>query len=219
MKDKTINHLTLGPQKPYNPNIQKAIDFATKAHKGQFRKDGIPYIHHPLNVAQKVIEFKNSKSLTTLIISACLHDTLEDTNTTYDDIVKEFGLLVANIVKELTNDPKTKESLGKQQYLAQKMSEMSSWALVIKLCDRLDNVQDLVPCNQEFKTRYIRETIGILTNLIKNRTLSNTHKAIIEQIIHTLFWVCQNEDLKKEIDELHSLFTNHQKKYEKRFPY
>ena len=170
--------------KSISEGLKKAINYATRMHKGQKRLNGTPYITHPLHVVENVLKYKKSKSMDIISISACLHDTIEDTEATYYDIVKLFGPQVAGIVQELTTDEDMKNALGKQQYLSIKMKNMSSWALVIKLCDRLDNVKDLLNCSdKKFKNKYTNETIGIIDYLITNRKLSKTHISIIEQII------------------------------------
>lgn len=174
--------------------LKKAIEFANKKHDGQTRKDGTPYMIHPLRVLKNVLKFKKSKYIENLLITACLHDTLEDTNTTYYELISEFGSEVASLVLELTSDSDMKRLLGKETYLKIKMKNMSSWALVIKLCDRLDNVIDLDTCNDiVFKDKYMLETIEIINYLINNRYLSNTHLDIIESIIDNLFRLCEND--------------------------
>ena len=176
-------------------DIKKAINYATKMHQGQTRKTGEPYIIHPLHVLQNVLKYKKSKNIETLLISACLHDTLEDTSATYYDIVENFGPQVASLVLELTTDEDMKNALGKQQYLSIKMKNMSSWALDIKLCDRLDNVNDLSSCQDEsFKNKYLNETIEIIDYLLKNAKLTNTHIAIIEEIIRILNKLSKDND-------------------------
>ena len=176
-------------------NLKKAIDYASKMHNGQTRLTGDPYINHPLHVLQNVLKYKKSKNIETLLISACLHDTLEDTSATYYDIVENFGPQVASLVLELTTDEDMKNALGKQQYLSIKMKNMSSWALVIKLCDRLDNVNDLLRCKDEvFNNKYINETIEIIDYLLKNAKLSNTHITIIEQISCVLIQLSKGDN-------------------------
>lgn len=177
--------------------LKKAIEYATKMHEGQTRLTGEAYIKHPLHVIQNVLKYKKSKNIETLLISACLHDTLEDTEATYYDIVQNFGPQVASLVLELTTDEDIKNILGKQQYLSIKMKNMSSWALVIKLCDRLDNTNDLLNCQDDsFKNRYINETIGIIDYLLKNAKLSKTHITIIEQIICLLIQLSKGDNEK-----------------------
>ena len=183
--------------------IEEAIEYATIMHKGQFRHDGSEYINHPIRVADYVLKFKNSKQLDTLIISAYLHDTLEDTNATYYDIIDRFGIDVASIVLQLTSEKELKKELGKEKYLKYRMKNMSSWALVIKLCDRLDNVVDLKSSSDEFKDKYIKETIGILDFVVHNRDLSNTHINIIKQILKEVELVnCLNNDQRIKIKTL-----------------
>lgn len=166
--------------------VNKALEYATIMHKGQYRKDGSEYINHPIRVANYVKKFKSSKNLETLIISAYLHDTLEDTKATYYFLVEKFGPQIASIVLELTSDSDFKKELGKTKYLQIKMKNMSSWALVIKLCDRLDNVSDLVNSNEFFKIKYTKETIEIINYLLDNRKLSKTHLTIIKNILKEL---------------------------------
>lgn len=71
--------------------IVKAMNFAAKAHTSQMRKDGVtPYINHPIGVANILTEIGNITDLT-VICAALLHDTVEDTDTTFEDIRNEFG--------------------------------------------------------------------------------------------------------------------------------
>lgn len=163
--------------------IQKAIEFATEKHKGQMRKfEKKEYIEHPKKVAQIIKENKESKKLNELIAAAILHDTLEDTKTTESELKKYFGKLIASLVKELTTNEEEKKEMGKKEYLLEKMANMSSWGLVIKLADRLDNVSDLSSSPKEFQKKYIEETKFILKQLEEKRKLSETHKKIIEKI-------------------------------------
>lgn len=161
-----------------------ALAHAVKAHKSQFRSDGIePYVKHPERVAAYVMKFKKSHNLDALIAAAYLHDTVEDTDTTHDDLVKMFGGLVASLVKELTSNNAEIAKIGKTEYLAQKMVGMSSWALVIKLADRLDNVQDIATArNPKWRAKYKNQTLDIIKRLEKDRELSGTHKEIIKAI-------------------------------------
>lgn len=165
-----------------NENALRALRLATKAHKGQFRKGGGEYINHPKEVARFVKQFKKSNNLDALISAAYLHDTVEDTDTTYEDLVKQFGGLIAGMVKELTTDKEASDAIGKGEYIANKMVKMSSWALVIKLADRLANVQDIDERPPEFQRKYASQTKLALDRLKTDRYLSNTHKKIITAI-------------------------------------
>jgi len=161
----------------------KAFFYAKDAHKGQTRSDGSRYIRHPARVAAIIKKYKTSKNINDILSAAYLHDTIEDTKTTENDIKQLFGGLVSSLVKELTSDKDKIKEVGKTQYLIDKMTKMSSWALVIKLADRLDNVSDLRTAKSEkFRQRYKKETEEILRQLQMNRELSATHKKIIAEI-------------------------------------
>ncbi|MBO5414286.1 MAG: bifunctional (p)ppGpp synthetase/guanosine-3',5'-bis(diphosphate) 3'-pyrophosphohydrolase [Bacilli bacterium] len=162
----------------------KALEFATEKHKGQIRKgaDKKEYINHPINVANLVQKYKESHNIDVLVAAAYLHDTLEDTDTTYYELVENFGVEVASLVSELTTNKDMKNGLGKDKYLAYKLKKMTSWALIIKLCDRLDNVSDLYSVDDTFRKKYVNETIFILNYIVDNRELSQPHLNVIKDI-------------------------------------
>jgi len=166
--------------------IEKAIVFAQEKHKGQLRRDGTPYILHPLRVSEIVRKFKKSNKLNEIMAAAILHDTLEDTDTTIPELLENFGELVTGIVIELTSEKNKIEIFGKTKYLSEKLSsskKVSRWALVVKLADRLDNISDLETLeDSEFAIRMKKETEDILIFLEKNRELSDTQKRLIEAI-------------------------------------
>ena len=201
------------------PNVKKhikeekfnlALEYATKMHNGQKRKDGTPYIMHPIRVANNVKKFKDSRKLEQLMMCGYLHDTVEDTDATIYDIDKIFGEEIASIVNEVTNDNVKKEQLGKEKYLSIKMRDMTSWALVVKLCDRLDNVSDLARAGEIFRIRYINETLGILSYILYEREFSYSHLKIIKEILNKLEEVSNlfgyNDErldkLKEDVDNL-----------------
>jgi (p)ppGpp synthase/HD superfamily hydrolase len=160
-----------------------AKNFAQQKHAGQLRKfSKNPYIEHPIKVAQIIKENKKSHKINELLAAALLHDILENTKTTEIELKKNFGKLITSLVKELTSEKENLKKIGKKEYLAKKMINLSSWALVIKLADRLDNVSDLNNCSKEFKEKYTKETKFILKEIEKKRKLSDTHKKLIKQI-------------------------------------
>ena len=79
--------------------INRAVDYARAKHDGQLRKDGSPYIIHPLAVAEIVAETGLD---TDAILGAILHDCIEDTDSTYDEISRRFGATVAALVEGVT---------------------------------------------------------------------------------------------------------------------
>ena len=165
-------------------DLEEVLNFATEKHKGQKRDDGNDYIIHPIRVAKLVDEFKGKYSTNrkVLLAAAFLHDTLEDTNTSYKELVDNFGEVVASLVLELTTAKYACHYIGKAQYLAEKMQHMTSYALTIKLADRLDNIMDLKGCRPEKKTKMINDTVYILNYLEKNRKLTKSQIAISNAI-------------------------------------
>jgi GTP diphosphokinase / guanosine-3',5'-bis(diphosphate) 3'-diphosphatase len=162
--------------------IAKAKSFAIEKHKGQKRKfSDERYVEHSIRVAKTVLGSKDSHELDTLVAAALLHDVVEDTKTKVEEIQNIFGDKVACLVEELTSRKGIRKE-EKAEYLSEKMLKMSSWALVIKLADRLDNVSGIEYTSKDFKERYSKETREILSKLESERTLSDTHKKLIEQI-------------------------------------
>ena len=170
--------------------IREAIHFAIESHDGQFRKfNGLPYVTHPIRVAKIVRNHKSSKNIQCIIIAAILHDVVEDCTdgtkeskeSMFNLIEVKFGTLVSSIVRELTSDPDEIKRLGKMNYLMSKMVNMSSYALVDKLADRLDNCSDLHE-SEQFANKYVPETRFILNGLNDGRYLSDTHKSLISKI-------------------------------------
>ena len=169
--------------------VKKAKDFATKAHIKQKRKGGAPYIIHPDAVAKIVHDTKESKKISHLIAAAYLHDTVEDTHITLDDIKKEFGDLVMTLVDELTTDEEKLAISGKEEYLIDKMLGMSSWALVIKLADRLHNLEDFEDIfngkdekRKKWARKYGKQTENIINELEWYRDLSWSQNVIVDAI-------------------------------------
>lgn len=157
--------------------VLKAIRFSEKAHKGQKRKvSGSDYFVHPLGVSYLVMKYKVSKVMSTLLAAAILHDTVEDTATNFTNILGQFGISVASLVHELTDDKVLMKEVGKLEYCKKRWFGMSSYALYIKLCDRLYNISD-TPTQEA-----IDITKELLNYLEKNRKLTKSHKAVIVEI-------------------------------------
>ena len=168
--------------------FEKAIVYAANAHQGQFRKgDGRPYILHPIAVMTRILSIKKSTNAFLLGTAAILHDVVEDCwkdksdKDKLDEISNEFGYCVASLVQELTLNKDMYEVVGKAEYLANEMKNMTSYALAIKLCDRLENVSDMESMSKEFQKKYCEETYFILGRL-NSRNLTKTHNKLIELI-------------------------------------
>ena len=164
-------------------NLKMAYEFAKVAHGDQKRKFvGVPYITHLDETAQLLWDATNGLASNSEYIAAILHDVVEDTDITLEEIGQHFGKEVADLVDELTIDQVEKEKEGKKKYLARKLNTMSEKALNIKLCDRLSNVVSLenkeVP--DDFVKWYIKETAYILDNL--DRDLNSIQLNLITKL-------------------------------------
>ncbi len=165
--------------------INKTLKFATEAHEGQTRSDGSPYINHPLRVTLNLTYaggFDND--INDVYAAAMLHDTVEDCGVTYETIEGLFNSTVASLVEELTNDKEECNRVGKIEYLSEKMLDMTSDALTIKLSDRYDNVCDIETAKSEkWRKKYKFETLGIMSKLLLDRNLNQTQKKFVRAII------------------------------------
>lgn len=140
-----------------------ALEFSAQYHSGQYRdgEDKIPYIIHPIGVCILVWE-SGTGATTDMLIAALLHDTLEDTDATAEEIENLFGPHVLRLVLDLTTDPKLSSKEAKQHQLDH-APYMHEQAKVVKLCDRLYNITDLLNSppptwSQEGKDAYIAHT-------------------------------------------------------------
>ncbi|CAH6420031.1 5-bis(diphosphate) 3-pyrophosphohydrolase MESH1 [uncultured virus] len=118
--------------------------FAASKHRNQRRKnkEKNPYIIHPLRVAHYISSVGKVNDLA-ILQAALLHDTVEDVEVTYEELVREFGEEVANIVKEVTDD-KSLTKVRRKQLQIEKAPHKSYGAKLVKLADKLDNTTDLL---------------------------------------------------------------------------
>ena len=125
--------------------IEKGYKFAFDAHKDQVRQSGEPYIIHPIAVACKLIEFGMD---TPSVVAGLLHDVIEDTAYTYDDIAKNFGKEIANLTEGVTKLGKIPFSSREEQQaenLRKMLMAMSEdiRVIIIKFADRMHNLSTL----------------------------------------------------------------------------
>lgn len=142
--------------------VEKAFSFAKKAHEGSMRKSGEPYFNHVFGTAKNIAEIGMGA---TTIASGLLHDTIEDTKVTEEEIEREFGSEILFLVEGVTKLGKLKyhgterynESLRKLFVATSKDIRV----LIIKLCDRLNNMQTLSAIPKEKQIRIAKETLEI----------------------------------------------------------
>jgi guanosine-3',5'-bis(diphosphate) 3'-pyrophosphohydrolase len=161
--------------------LLRAYDVAEERHRGVLRKSGDPYITHPLAVATILAELGMD---TTTLIAGLLHDTVEDTGLTTEEIAAEFGAEVAHLVEGVTKLDKVKFGDAAEAETIRKMvvaMARDPRVLVIKLADRLHNMRTLrflPPAKQERKAR---ETLEVLAPLA-HRLGMNTIKWELEDL-------------------------------------
>ncbi len=125
------------------PLIFEALEFASHKHRDQRRKDAdaSPYINHPLALAH-ILSREGKISDSIVLCAALLHDTVEDTETTLDELEREFGAEVAAIVAEVTNDASLSKAEQKRLQVANAASK-SRGAKLVKLADKISNLRDI----------------------------------------------------------------------------
>ncbi len=152
----------------YNPNVDedlitKAFNMAEEHHRGQKRNSGEDYIIHPFNVALILADMNMD---TPTIIAGLLHDTIEDTDVSYEDVQKEFGTEIAELVDGVTKLKKLNYKTKKEKQAENIRKMVLAMAkdirvIIVKLADRLHNMRTLEYMTPEKKKEKALETIEI----------------------------------------------------------
>ena len=154
-------------QKEELKQIRKAFEFAVEAHKDVRRKSGELYIFHPISVARIVSDEMGLGA--TAIVCALLHDTVEDTDVSLDDIEKEFGKTVRKVIDGLTKIAEFSESTSSIQ--AENFKKMlltlsdDVRVILIKLADRLHNMRTLDSMRYDKQLKIASETLFLYAPL------------------------------------------------------
>jgi GTP pyrophosphokinase len=163
--------------------IKRAYEYSSKAHTGQKRKSGDPYFIHPASVAGIITELRLD---TASVCAGLLHDVVEDTLATTKDIEREFGNEIASLVDGVTK-------LGKINFTSKEDRQAENFrkmvvamardirVLLIKLCDRVDNMRTLEHMKPEAQERIARETLEIYAPLA-NRLGIQAFKSELEDL-------------------------------------
>lgn len=181
--------------------IVKAYEYAVKMHKEQKRKSGEPYIMHPLNVAYILADLGLD---TTTICAALLHDVVEDTKATYEDIKESFGEDVATLVEGVTKLSKlfkTVEEAQAENYKKMFIAmEKDIRVIILKLADRLHNVRTLQYLRRDRQIAISKETIELYAPIAYKLGMYDMKRKLQDGAFKYLY----PEDyrkIKKEIEE------------------
>jgi guanosine-3',5'-bis(diphosphate) 3'-pyrophosphohydrolase len=160
--------------------IVRAYETARESHDGQFRKSGEPYITHPLAVAQILASYGLD---TDTVVAALLHDTVEDTGVTLEQVTEEYGETVAALIDGVTKLDRIKFSNREDQQAATIRKMVVAMArdvrvLLIKLADRLHNIRTIQPLEPDRQQRIAAETLEVYAPL--------AHRLGVQEIKHEM---------------------------------
>ncbi|HUS31589.1 MAG TPA: RelA/SpoT family protein, partial [Kofleriaceae bacterium] len=180
--------------------IRRAYQFAAQAHEGQTRKSGDPYVTHPLSVAQVIAELKLDVAS---VCAGLLHDCVEDTSATVEQLGEQFGKEIAFLVDGVTKLGKLPYSTREEQQAENFRKMLLAMArdirvILVKLCDRLDNMRSLNHLPPEKQERIAAETMQIYAPLA-NRLGIQWVKVELEDLAFKYIYPGEYEQLAQEI--------------------
>lgn len=122
----------------------QALAFAAHKHRDQRRKnaDASPYINHPISLANILCNEANVTDIN-VICGALLHDTIEDTETTKEELVNEFGQDICDVVLDVTDDKSIEDKQERKRLQIEHASHISTPAKLVKLADKISNLRDV----------------------------------------------------------------------------
>ncbi|HEX7701991.1 MAG TPA: bifunctional (p)ppGpp synthetase/guanosine-3',5'-bis(diphosphate) 3'-pyrophosphohydrolase [Kofleriaceae bacterium] len=189
----------------YDPNadlalVRRAYEFAAQAHEGQTRKSGDPYVTHPLSVARIIAELKLDVSS---VCAGLLHDCVEDTSATVEQLGETFGKEIAYLVDGVTKLGKLPYSTREEQQAENFRKMLLAMArdirvILVKLCDRLDNMRSLNHLPPEKQERIAAETMQIYAPLA-NRLGIQWVKIELEDLAFKYLYAGEYDQLAAEI--------------------
>ena len=182
------------------PLVRRAYEFAAQAHDGQTRKSGDPYVTHPLAVAQIIAELKLDFAS---VCAGLLHDCVEDTSATVEQLGDLFGKEIAFLVDGVTKLGKLPYSTREEQQAENFRKMLLAMArdirvILVKLCDRLDNMRSLHHLPAEKQERIASETMQIYAPLA-NRLGIQWVKVELEDLAFKYLYSGEYEQLAGEV--------------------
>ena len=141
--------------------VNRALQFASVAHKGQTRKyTGVPYIAHPVELMLILLQFGCTD--TAMLCAALLHDVVEDCDVTAEQIQSEFGADVACLVFDLTDDKIEGNRAARKAWEVIRIADISDRAKTVKCADLISNTRDIAAHDQGFAKLYLKEKRAVL---------------------------------------------------------
>ncbi len=196
---------------PPTKKIEKALQFASKAHSGQFRKSGEPYVIHPILVAA-IVGYLTCDE--TMIVAALLHDVVEDTSYTIEEIEREFGKDVALLVEGLTkivsirseelipstsNEKLITSALSFRKMLIASIKDVR--VLIVKLCDRLHNMLTLAALPANKQKRIAEETLVVYAPIAHRLGIASVKNLLEDLSFYYIF--------PKEYEKIDAFISSH----------
>jgi len=155
-------------------NLENIKEFVKNKHGNQKRKHGTPYYLHPFAVAEKLKE--KGYGIDYQIVGL-FHDLLEDTDATYEELIELSNKEIADVVRLLTKE----DGYIIGEYFGR--IENSEMARVVKLADRIHNLEESIYADKSFREKYIKETEKYFINLAKGTIFEKDLKIIIEKVV------------------------------------
>lgn len=189
-----------------SPTIEKALEYAKKAHEGQFRKSGQPYIIHPILVAGIVSSISDDEAMA---IAALLHDVVEDTQISVEEVKNLYGEDVAHLVEGLTkidtirdaelipsnsNERLVVSALSFRKMLLASIKDVR--VLVVKLCDRFHNMLTLDALSPQKQQRIAEETLVVYAPIAHRLGIS-----FLKNLLEDLSFSYLFKEEKRQIDD------------------
>ena len=184
-----LKQMVLESGRPYDMEmLDKAYQLAEQAHSGQFRRSGEPYICHPLHVAMLLVDLGMD---TESLAAALMHDVVEDTSVTLDELESQFGADVAHMVDGVTKLTKIKFSSVEEQQaenLRKMLMAMSQdvRVMIIKLCDRLHNMRTGDAWPEQKRRDKALETMEVYAPIAHRLGISNIKEELEDRSLRYL---------------------------------
>ena len=194
----------------FTDGVKKALNYSIDSHKTQFRKSGEPYVVHPILVASITAHYSNDEHM---VISALLHDVVEDTDVSIAEIEEEFGIDVSCIVDGLTKIVEIREhelnasgddkkllssALTFRKMLIASIKDVR--IMVVKLCDRLHNMLTLTALSPAKQKKISEETL-VVYSPIAHRLGISTIKNVLEDLAFSFLFPEEYLKIDKHITE------------------